>query len=291
MQDIQLHGIGAGANLRGRRKINFYVQDTEPTARNVGDVWIEYDTPLDVRLSESELSTKDEGIVWQQIDNLEYLFDLEHVNAFFDGDNEELIVRVAEDEIKASLNSKGTLLWENGMMHAFGELGSVFLWNEEESLWFNLQAHAWNGDGWQTISRVQVTLYDNGEQVYQFVGNHGRVYFNNDNIEMWITDSASPGARFVSEELIDVTGYSKLEVHYRHNRQSGNSTSFQFGISSNNNTTAFDAQFSTLVPSTAMVVDEVDISNFYGDYYIKAYGRSQLSSNARIYVHKIILKR
>ncbi len=99
---------------------------------------------------------------------------------------------------------------------------------------------------------------------------------------------------WVTDEPVDLTGYSTLYIEWRNNGSSNSSNQSYFGVSSNRNTNYADLLSSYRLSKTntfTQRVESVNIADLSGSYYIRVHARDgATSSSARtsdIYVYKI----
>ncbi|MBM7631089.1 hypothetical protein [Geomicrobium sediminis] len=164
MQDIQLHGITAGSNMRGRRHFKIFVQADEPSANNIGDIWIVTDQAInEIKTTGRQPQSPRRDDVWVRLNNLEYELSLDKANdLFYEGTVHTLYYDTTEESLVSELTDDNLLLWENPSTKAYGRPSHVHKWDRDNVRWNRLEAYTWNGEEWEQISSLTFYLYEEG---------------------------------------------------------------------------------------------------------------------------------
>ncbi len=182
MSFLEEHGIG-GANLGLVRAVKVFVQNTEPTTKDKGTVWIKSATPATKTIfREYGLEPpKVEGTLWISLYDIDIKFMLERALKVF-SNKKEINIEYSRENFISSMDSSKINVLKNKFMQVYSLLGTSRIYKNGKWEW--LIGQYWDGTSWRSFSNLELSVYigttdkmvkkiapDTGKEVWS-VNNH-----------------------------------------------------------------------------------------------------------------------
>jgi hypothetical protein len=299
-ESLRAHGIGVGPK-KGKSLVKFFIQQTQPTADKVGDVWIKTSQILgEVFVSDVAPVNPTSNQVWQQVDRLDYSIVLDEVEAFVGNGDDELTVAVNFGTFLSAIPTGKQKIWENAFLKAYGNPYTTKYFTNNN--WQALDAFKWNGSSWVQISFYVYDIYNYGAETVPIVFNtatsaYASLTKESDRLVLNAWANGNGGSQYISKATavtankVDVTGFKTLKIEYTATDDFASNMELSLNVC----TTAdgYNNSVARLILQHGLTkaTKTLDVTSLSGQYYIGATVYSHLSTAPkRFYVYKIILE-
>lgn len=298
MPFLDKHGIGVGgANLRGRRLIDFHIQDTAPNFKKTGDVWVKTSEIVNnTIINDIEPPNFQPGDIWQKVDRLDYSIKVEEIEAFVGDGKNHIFLSLNYNQFLSSVPENKQLLWENVYMKAFGNATEVTYYDPSDGVRKTFEGFQWNGISWVQISFTTLTIYDTGlENLPLSTQRPSYVTFNSDHIFANANDNGVGLALAFTTNKVDLTNFDAIHVDWEcYDLYHGRSFIVVSTISPSNlgspyDITVYDKADLYYESSSEFSrrINTLDISSLQGEFYLSVgAGAQTIDDYSRVKIYK-----
>lgn len=272
MIDIREHGgiFGGGVSLKGKKLINFYIQETEPTPKSIGDVWVKTSKILDdVFVNDLPPINPLNGQVWQSIDRLDYAFKMEEVESFIGDGKSEIYLALHTGEFLENIPTDKRLLWENKFLKLYGNLVSISQYNATMSFWQSLDGYVYDGSNWNQYSVRLPKIFEDGVEYTPFILLDARGSINRVNgyLELYNSNGTVTA---ITDTTVNLSSASALKFDVEAYGGDSKELILQVTNTKNSDRNDYVAHFRTTNWNRREIYT-LDVSNLVGDFYIRLF--------------------
>jgi len=144
---------GGAISSKGYQVVNIFTQLTEPTAQNIGDIWIVTDKPISniiFRNTEPVNPSNMQGLI--KVTDSELGINIQKSMEFIGLSDDYVVVSYPDLETLNVASQDKVKIWTNSYMDLFVRLGVVKYWDNENEKWVYNKAYFWNGEEWIRFS-------------------------------------------------------------------------------------------------------------------------------------------
>jgi hypothetical protein len=147
-----------GSSLGLNTKINMFVQSSQPTPVNKGDIWI--DTPLLANTlyvyEYGKMPPQVAGAVWLSIYDVDLKFTIQKALQTFGSNKAEINVDYSSEQIfDTNIDGGKYVTLQNDFMQVYGYIGTARIWDSVNNKWvFPTSSKMWTGTAWKTLSLI-----------------------------------------------------------------------------------------------------------------------------------------
>ncbi|SKC82888.1 outer membrane protein assembly factor BamB family protein [Maledivibacter halophilus] len=198
-------GIGIDCIPKGKKVIKVFTQLENPTAENVGDIWIETDKSIgEIFFREPDNPPAENDLYgWVSINpKIELKVDVTEGMQFIGRSETEMLIVYHDIKKLDTISTDYLKIWENAWLKIYSKLGSFKYWDTIKSKWVFEVAHYWNGIEWVNFSKSDFIVYLLDDKIRKLYPDYTEEWaLSGANIHTIITDP---------NEFIVVGGYQKL---------------------------------------------------------------------------------